>query len=59
MSFDNRNNQGGFKRPPMVQGKWECAECHKEITELPFKPDGTRPVYCRECHGKRRDKYGR
>jgi CxxC-x17-CxxC domain-containing protein len=31
-----------------------CAECGKEC-EVPFKPDGTRPVYCRECYSKRRN----
>ncbi len=34
-----------------------CSECKKE-TEVPFKPDGQRPVYCRECfqsHKKPRD----
>ncbi|HML01931.1 MAG TPA: CxxC-x17-CxxC domain-containing protein [Candidatus Bathyarchaeia archaeon] len=30
-----------------------CAECRKEC-EVPFKPDGSRPVYCRECYAKRR-----
>jgi len=30
-----------------------CASCGKEC-EVPFKPDGTRPVYCRECYSKRR-----
>ncbi|MGA2768231.1 MAG: CxxC-x17-CxxC domain-containing protein [Candidatus Bathyarchaeia archaeon] len=29
-----------------------CAECKKEC-EVPFKPDGSRPVYCRECYSKR------
>jgi len=29
-----------------------CAECGKEC-EVPFKPDGSRPVYCRECYAKR------
>jgi CxxC-x17-CxxC domain-containing protein len=33
--------------------KATCAECKKE-TEVPFKPDGTRPVYCRECFQKRK-----
>ena len=32
-----------------------CSECGKE-TEVPFKPDGTRPVYCRDCYQKRRSK---
>ena len=30
-----------------------CADCGKEC-EVPFKPDPTRPVYCRECWSKRR-----
>ena len=33
--------------------KVNCAECGKE-TEVPFKPDGTRPVYCKECYQKRK-----
>jgi CxxC-x17-CxxC domain-containing protein len=37
-----------------------CADCKKE-TEVPFKPDASRPVYCRDCyqnHKKpRRDNY--
>ena len=31
--------------------KVNCSECGKE-TEVPFKPDGDRPVYCRECYQK-------
>ncbi|TRO52325.1 DNA-directed RNA polymerase [Candidatus Bathyarchaeota archaeon] len=30
-----------------------CADCKQEC-EVPFKPDGNRPVYCRECFSKRR-----
>jgi CxxC-x17-CxxC domain-containing protein len=33
--------------------KVTCAECGNE-TEVPFKPDGTRPVYCRDCYRKRK-----
>jgi len=33
--------------------KATCADCGKEC-EVPFKPDGSRPVYCRECYSKRR-----
>ncbi|MFA5364313.1 MAG: CxxC-x17-CxxC domain-containing protein [Candidatus Bathyarchaeia archaeon] len=33
--------------------KATCAECKKEC-EVPFKPNGTKPVYCRECFAKRR-----
>ena len=30
-----------------------CADCKKEC-EVPFKPSGERPVYCKECFGKRK-----
>ena len=30
-----------------------CADCSKEC-EIPFKPSGGRPVYCKECFSKRR-----
>lgn len=30
-----------------------CAECGAE-TQVPFKPTGERPVYCRECYDRRR-----
>jgi len=28
-----------------------CSACGKE-TQVPFKPTGVRPVYCRECYQK-------
>jgi CxxC-x17-CxxC domain-containing protein len=28
--------------------KVQCSDCGKE-TEVPFVPDGERPVYCRDC----------
>ena len=31
--------------------KATCADCGKE-TEVPFKPDASRPVYCRDCYQK-------
>lgn len=31
-----------------------CADCRKEC-EVPFKPAGDRPVYCKECFAKRRN----
>jgi len=52
MAFD-KNQKGNFQRQ-MYKGRWKCSECGAEITELPFEPDGTRPVYCRDCYRKRR-----
>ena len=31
-----------------------CAECKAEC-EVPFKPTGDRPVYCKECFAKRKE----
>ncbi len=36
-------------------GKVECHECGK-LTEINFKPDGVRPVYCQSCFQKIREK---
>ena len=30
-----------------------CADCKKEC-EVPFKPTGGRPVYCKDCFSKRK-----
>ena len=38
----------------MHKGNWTCSQCGGEITELPFEPDGTRPLYCRDCHRQKR-----
>ncbi len=32
-----------------------CAQCGKD-TEVPFKPDGTKPVYCKSCFEKIKQK---
>lgn len=31
----------------------KCSDCGKE-TQVPFKPSGDRPVYCRDCYMKKR-----
>ena len=31
-----------------------CSDCNKEC-EVPFKPSGDSPVYCKECFAKRKD----
>ena len=58
MGFSNRNygsgrgrgdrdfNNRGFNRPTMH--KTICSNCGKEC-EVPFKPTGEKPVYCRDC----------
>jgi CxxC-x17-CxxC domain-containing protein len=36
-----------------VMYKAVCADCRKDC-EVPFKPTGERPVYCKECFAKRK-----
>jgi len=55
MAFKKPESERGFERK-MYQGNWKCSECGAEIKELPFEPSGDRPIYCRECHAKRRAK---
>ncbi len=52
------DQKGGFGDRKMYQGQWTCSECGAEITELPFQPDGDRPIFCRDCHRKRRQDRG-
>ncbi|WMW24260.1 CxxC-x17-CxxC domain-containing protein [Methanolobus sediminis] len=55
MAFNNRGGNsrggsGGFRsnNGPREMHKAICSDCKQE-TEVPFKPSGDRPVYCREC----------
>jgi len=56
MAFGERRFGGesrGFDRGPREMHKAVCAECKKEC-EVPFKPSGDRPVFCKECFAKKR-----
>jgi len=52
MGYDNR--------PPREMHDAVCADCKKPC-QVPFKPSGDRPVYCRDCYAKhappKRDRY--
>ena len=45
---------GGFGGGPREMHKAICADCKKEC-EVPFKPSGGRPIYCKECFSKRKE----
>lgn len=45
-----RSSGGGYGRERQTFPA-TCAECGVD-TEVPFKPRGDRPVYCRECYQK-------
>ncbi len=49
-----RHDQGRQDFKDRVLHKAICADCSKEC-EVPFRPTGNRPVYCRECFAKRKD----
>ena len=40
-------------RRERILHKAVCADCHKDC-EIPFKPSGERPVYCKPCFSKRK-----
>ena len=54
MGFQQGGGGGGFGGRPRELFKATCAECKKEC-EVPFKPSGDRPVYCKECFSKRKE----
>lgn len=43
--------QRSFSSAPREMHKATCADCGSEC-EVPFKPSGERPVYCRACYSK-------
>ena len=45
-----RHSRGRRERPLY---KAVCADCHQDC-EIPFKPSGERPVYCKPCFSKRK-----
>lgn len=52
--FDKKPyGQRDFQRQSF-QGNWTCSDCGAKITELPFQPTEDRPIYCKDCHQKRR-----
>ncbi|HIH95961.1 MAG TPA: hypothetical protein HA348_00475 [Thermoplasmata archaeon] len=55
MSEENKfgRKRQDFDRPAREMYTIKCADCGKE-DQVPFKPDGNRPVYCRECYQKHR-----
>ncbi len=46
------SNHGGMRQPREMHTAI-CAECGVE-TQVPFRPSGDRPVYCRDCFQARR-----
>jgi CxxC-x17-CxxC domain-containing protein len=56
--FENRGGERSFnrggERPSSEMFTATCSSCHKSC-EVPFRPNGEKPVYCSACFGKMRD----
>lgn len=51
-------DRGGRDRGPMQLYPAVCSDCRKNC-EVPFRPTGDKPVYCRDCFGKQQHVPGR
>ncbi len=51
MRFEQRPAGGGFNAPEKRMFQTECDKCG-DSCEVPFRPTGERPVYCRGCFDK-------
>jgi len=54
-NYSHRHDRGRVGNGPRERTYTRviCADCNKEC-EIPFKPSGDRPVYCKECFSKRK-----
>ncbi|RQW81225.1 MAG: hypothetical protein EHM14_01895 [Methanothrix sp.] len=50
-SGSSGSSRGGYNSGPREMTDVTCSKCGKQ-TQVPFKPDGSRPVYCSECYQK-------
>jgi len=50
MRFDRNSDSRGFDREEKRMFQATCATCGNGC-EVPFKPNGSKPVYCRACFG--------
>ncbi|MDO8517459.1 MAG: hypothetical protein Q7S33_05035 [Nanoarchaeota archaeon] len=51
--FRDRDS-GSFERKRLEMHEVTCDRCKKQC-EVPFKPTGDKPVFCRDCFGKEGD----
>lgn len=47
---------GGYNRAPRQMFDAVCAGCNVD-TQVPFEPNGSKPVYCRDCFQSRSSSY--
>ena len=58
-SFGGKKSFGGARGGDrdVVMHKATCSECGKTC-EVPFKPTGDKPVFCKDCFNAKRDEQG-
>ncbi|HLX12931.1 MAG TPA: CxxC-x17-CxxC domain-containing protein [Bacteroidota bacterium] len=54
--MQNQGNRPYGSSGPREMFKTTCSDCKKEC-EVPFKPSGDRPVYCKDCYPKHKKQY--
>jgi len=47
--YGGRGGGGGYDRAPRQMFDAVCAQCGVN-TQVPFQPNGSKPVYCRDCY---------
>ncbi len=47
----SQGSTSGYGRPQREMFPATCAQCGKQ-TQVPFRPSGTRPVYCSDCFSR-------
>lgn len=55
-SCRSARKQRGFSKRERQTYPAVCASCGAE-TQVPFKPTGEKPVYCRDCYQSKRNSY--
>ena len=60
ISRDRNSDRGGFNRGRPERRNSEmheatCSKCGKQC-QVPFKPTGSKPVFCSECFGQQNDR---
>lgn len=53
-SFDGGSRGFGGDRPAATMHKATCDECKKEC-EVPFRPSGDKPIFCKNCFDSKRE----
>jgi CxxC-x17-CxxC domain-containing protein len=52
-SYGSGGGYGGYERGPREMHSATCANCGREAL-VPFRPTGSKPVYCSDCFSARR-----